>query len=141
MITEEWLFDRSIPEPNTGCWLWLKSYKVNGYAKYNGIPVGRRFFGLTDPEQLALHHCDQPACVNPEHLYVGTRKQNNDDAVRRGRWGGPVGHSHHASKLTPEDVIAIRNDPRQQKVIAAEYGVVKAAIWAVKARRSWKHLP
>lgn len=137
MITEEWLFARSIPEPNTGCWLWLGSVRTFGYARYRQDTVGRLLLQLSDPEQCALHHCDQPYCVNPEHLYAGTRTQNAADMKRRNRAHRPFGNRYSVRKLTPELVIAIRKDPRTQEVIAAAYGLPQQTISDLKTRRRW----
>ena len=137
-MTEQELFDRSIPEPNTGCWLWLGNGTArDGRARYRGQHVGRLFFGLTDPDQHALHHCDQPVCVNPEHMYVGDQVQNMADMSRRKRARRHVGNRFN-TRLTPETVKAIRSDPRTQREIAAEYGVAQTTISHCLTRRTWK---
>jgi hypothetical protein len=83
----------SIPEPNTGCWIWLGALTRDGYGDVhiNGrrirphrvaleVRVGRLLEGL-----WALHTCDNRWCINPDHLYAGTVQDNTDDRVRRGR--------------------------------------------------------
>ena len=85
---------RMIPEPNSGCWLWLGALDGSGYGV---IGHGERtlrvskaayevFIGEATQGLLVLHTCDQPSCFNPNHLYAGTAKDNADDRVRRGRW-------------------------------------------------------
>ena len=85
--------ERSIPEPNSGCWLWLGSVNSRGYGTmgHRGkTAVASRlsyqvFVG--DPGDLnVLHRCDIPSCVNPEHLFVGTQQENIDDCRSKGRF-------------------------------------------------------
>ena len=100
-----------IPEPNTGCWLWLGAVDRRGYAQrtiytpgaapydetyagtYRCVRIAREIVGA-QPGELACHHCDTPPCVNPEHLYRGTPQSNMDDKMRRGRWRGTPRKEH-----------------------------------------------
>lgn len=83
----------STTEPNTGCWLWLGAMEADGYGRISVDGRMRRvhrvaFAAWVEPlpnGQRVLHRCDQPACINPEHLYAGSAKDNIDDALRRGR--------------------------------------------------------
>jgi uncharacterized Zn finger protein (UPF0148 family) len=85
---------QSIPEPNTGCLLWLGEIQADGYGRISIRNRMRRVHRVAYAAwvsslpngQRVLHRCDQPACINPDHLYVGTAKDNVDDMVRRGRW-------------------------------------------------------
>ncbi len=86
---QQLVWARSIPEPNTGCWLWLgrfsgrpllkgkKAHRLSLAAFKGPIPAGLN----------ALHTCHNIFCVNPDHLYAGTKKQNTDDMMRAGRCG------------------------------------------------------
>jgi hypothetical protein len=83
-----------MPEPNTGCWFWLGQLsKKNGYAEVfaegkrrNACRVAYAAWVGPIPEgKMICHHCDNPACINPDHLYAGTARTNYDDMVRRGR--------------------------------------------------------
>ena len=80
-------------EPNTGCWLWTGAATANGYGT---LGVGSRLMrathlsvllrdGAFPSTGLVMHRCDQPSCVNPEHLVVGTHKANVADMIGKGR--------------------------------------------------------
>jgi len=84
-----------IPEPNSGCWLWTASCWENGYGQIS-LPNTFKIVGAhvaswmlhqgPIPEGLFVcHSCDMPPCVNPEHLFLGTQKENMQDAARKGR--------------------------------------------------------
>lgn len=85
----------SIPEPNSGCWLWLQRPDKNGYGHIrigdSKLIVHRAswaaFNGPIEPGAHVLHRCDNTSCVNPDHLFVGTRSDNMRDMVRKGRHG------------------------------------------------------
>lgn len=82
------------PEPNTGCWLWSGSCDSRGYGQLR-VDDRLRFAShiameldgrpRPSPEHVARHRCDFPPCCNPDHLEWGTRKENTQDAIRRGR--------------------------------------------------------
>jgi hypothetical protein len=86
--------DAYTPEPNTGCYLWLRCVGLDGYGKTSRAGKTLRahrvayadHYGVEPGEHQVLHRCDQPSCVNPEHLYLGTPLQNMQDKMVRGRW-------------------------------------------------------
>lgn len=85
--------DKVSPEPNTGCWLWLGGYGHNGYGRFklNGVDTSANRASLVLhgvsvlPEQMACHRCDNPPCVNPDHLFAASQSENMMDARRKGR--------------------------------------------------------
>jgi hypothetical protein len=93
---EIYLRSRSIPEPNTGCWIWLGAFKGSYPGEGSSTYVNRKTLGLRSPNRLACHTCDQKSCVNPAHLYAGDRFQNARDWVTR------AGHPNAAKTRCPK---------------------------------------
>ena len=85
-----------------------------------------------------LHKCDVKCCVNPDHLYVGTAKQNASDAVARKLL--PLGTARKQAILTEQQVNLIRADNRSQRQIAIAYKISQVAVSKIKRRISWKHI-
>ena len=83
--------------------------------------------------------CHNRGCVNPRHLEWKTGCQNSADKLLDGT--DNRGEKHHQAKLTPEQVYAIRSDPRPNVLIAFEYGITPTHVGAIKKRRVWRHLP
>lgn len=139
---------RCIPEPNSGCFLWLNKLNKDGYGSIelrNRQMSAHRFAyvifkGPIPDNILVCHHCDVPCCVNPEHLFLGTDKDNRQDSIRKGRAyliGQPQGVKHARAKFTETQVRAIRNDPRPQARIGKDYGVGQGTIGRVKRRERY----
>lgn len=149
--------DRSDP---TKCWEW-RSYRTKaGYGQIWIYPKNqyahRIAWELTHgpiPAGMSVcHRCDNPPCCNPAHLFVGTHQENMTDATTKGRMKpGAVmpGIAHPISKLTDDDVRAIRRDyqpsPRQAgpfttRGLADRYGVAPSLIHRIATGKSWKHL-
>lgn len=146
------LMVNSIPEPNSGCWLWLGRLDKDGYGSIvinNKLQRAHRasYFLLKGPVPDGLivrHTCDFPPCINPDHLLVGTHLDNTCDAFRRGRRVPMRGEGHTGSKLTDDSVTAIRArfaNGERQAALAAEFGVSVGATVAVIRRKTWKHVP
>lgn len=79
----------SIPEPNSGCWLWQGNTTKKGYGRLGGGQAHRMswtaFRGTIPEGMCVLHRCDNRACVNPDHLWLGTQIDNINDCVNKGR--------------------------------------------------------
>lgn len=137
---------------DSGCWEWLGFLNEWGYGRFN--MNGRKIlahrasweihFGPIYLGALVCHKCDNPSCVNPNHLFLGSVKDNAVDMAAKGRQNGPRGVSHHSAKLNPDLVREIRQKHKSGLLgtydIAREYGVTQAAAWAVVARKTWKHV-
>lgn len=147
------LIEKSIPEPNTGCWLWEASHKPNGYGymwagtkKEHSHRLSYTLFKGPIPNGLnILHKCDQPACINPDHLFTGTQAENLQDCVRKGRHTKVAlkGSTNPKAKLTDADIQEIRATPKRPRYLydlATKFGVSRGTICSVKRGRSWGHV-
>lgn len=149
-VTVEYFRERSILDPQTGCWLWQKAKAWNGYGVVKvpggGVTRAHRYCyeianGVSLPSAVDVcHRCDVRNYVNPEHLFQGSRRDNMADCSRKGRIRTPkaAGDACPNSKLTSENARAIRSDPRINRVIAADYGVSQSAIQSIKAGKTWR---
>jgi hypothetical protein len=139
------------------CWLWIGCKTQDGYGFLHrwihGRPKGfkaHKYSWLLNVGKVphginVLHTCHVRDCVNPSHLYLGTQKQNMQDAVRR--FGGAKwikrqsGQEHPGAKLSNDDVIRIRAmlaDGMAPKEIAGEFSVSKATISMIRTGRTWR---
>jgi hypothetical protein len=134
------------------CWTWLgfkerrgygKISKGDGSAKYHLAHRASYIINKGEiPEGLyVLHSCDNPSCVNPNHLRVGTGSENIKEAYDKGRKQNPVlfGEENPKSKLTIEQVKFIKSNPQLgHKAIADMYGLSPNCIRGVRIGRTWK---
>lgn len=89
---------------------------------------------------VVLHSCDNPRCINPEHLSLGTHKDNTQDMLRKNRNRPPRGESNGNRKLTAAEVEEIRlADWGTQKQIGARYGVGQDQVSRIKGGKRWSH--
>jgi hypothetical protein len=127
------------------CLVWKRSLR-NGYAcvRYNNkTHYGHRimwelFYGTIPEGKLVCHSCDNRPCCNPEHLFLGTYKDNNHDAALKGRTAR--GEKQHIAKLTKEDVINIRNDKRLGTILSKELKVSVSTISKIRLKQRWAWL-
>lgn len=137
-----------MPVPWSGCWLWLGVIDHKGYGTISinnrTVLAHRASFeakhGPIDRGLCVLHRCDEPLCINPDHLFRGTQLDNLHDMMQKGRHRTMRGEKSCHAKLTTAQVLAIRSDARPVKIIAAEYGVSGHSIYEIKARRNWAHV-
>lgn len=102
-----------------------------------GVPIPK--------SHKAMHSCDNPPCINPEHLSPGTHAENMADMVRKGRSIGRKGADHHKAKLTDaivSEILETYSDRRTSTAeIAQKYGVSQPTISYILIGKTWKHIP
>lgn len=136
-----------IPEPNSGCWIWLGKLNPYGY----GVIV--RFNELTDlahrvsleligrkasKGQLVCHRCDNRSFVNPEHLFVGSHADNSRDMAAKGR--AATGERNSRTKLTINQVLEIKRSSLSSKDLSAMYGVCQKTVRNYKSGATWRRV-
>ena len=132
-----------------GCWewtagnrrgygqFWLKGRMRSAHRVSYEMEHGSILDGL-----YVCHTCDNPSCVRPSHLFIGTQKDNIMDAHSKGRLrnGTSIGSMHGRSKLVEEQVSIILKDNRSHKKIAKDYKVSRSTVSLIKKRKIWKHV-
>ncbi len=147
--TSERFWSKVEKKSDNECWEWRSSKTRGGYGcfRVNNKQVhAHRYswelhFGLVLDGLCVLHHCDNPSCVNPTHLWLGTKYDNIQDMIRKGR--NKVGSQRLSSKLTEQDVICIRNLHKKEipmKELARIYNVSYVSIAKICSRCTWKHV-
>jgi hypothetical protein len=155
------------PEPNTGCWLWTAGGVPRGYGTMRIGSPRRAAYAHRVSWELhrgpipkgfdVCHKCDTPQCVNPDHLFLGTRSDNMQDCACKGRscTGDRNGMRKHPERITrgslradakltetaAADIRERAGKGTPRKVLAAEYGVCTGTVDAVVNRRTWNHVP
>lgn len=138
-----------IPEPNSGCWLWVGH--VHHATDYGWFCISRKphkahrvswmlYRGLINGGLHVCHKCDVQSCVNPDHLFLGTHAENMADMARKGRAAGSLPGTAHNARVSPSDVILIRRSPEPVKVLAKRYGITTASIHNIQNLKTWAHV-
>jgi hypothetical protein len=164
-LTPEQRFHRGYVVLSCGCWVWTKysdvtrnvpatnfcggygalwfagkkrkTHQVSWLIHHGAIPAG----------MCVLHTCDVPECVNPDHLYIGTKADNAADMLARNRGGQhknpPRGDRRYDSKLHAEDVLTIRSlcaEGLSQSKVAARFNISQTAVHKIVHRHRWAHI-
>lgn len=135
----EKFFDRS---DASSCWEWKGHRSSKGYGYFGREKRAHRisweiYHGPIPDNLHVLHRCDNPPCVNPAHLFLGTNIDNIADREQKGR-GAAFREHRSTTKLTRQQVLSIRADPRFQADIAADYGVSRSAVSLIKLNKRWQ---
>lgn len=133
------------------CWAWSGNRPDGRYGHFsiNGAIVKAhrwmyQFLNGPIPEGLVVRHrCDNPACVNPQHLDIGTPAQNAADMVERGRNDNRKGERHPLAQVSASAVLMIRREAangRTQSAIAKEFGISRQQVGKIIRRDNWGHI-
>lgn len=152
MQDTSWAFEKSERIPFTDCWIWSQKSEVEGYGRVRY--KGRKYlahrlayeltYGVNPGGSLVCHTCDNPSCIRPSHLFLGTDQDNVTDKMRKGRHKTIRGAENVWAKLSDSQVNEIR---RRFKVrsrtdgaaaLAREFGVTDVTILNVVKRRTYK---
>lgn len=138
---EEKLSHFSKENPRTGCMEWTGRVDKDGYGVVRVFGIKDRrasrvaysvFVGEIPSGAQVLHKCDNPRCINPKHLFLGTCADNMKDKSKKGR--------HHNARLTDQEVRAIRESNETMRLLAERYCLSIPSIQQIKERRSYKHI-
>lgn len=146
--TQAWLQERVVRIPFAGCWVWTQSECLRGgYGQ-----VGHTTYGTNKAHRLSYaafhgdctgymvcHSCDNPACINPDHLFLGDAMENHLDMVSKGR-GNYARIAKSMRKLSPQQVREIRASSLSQVALGAQYGVSGGAIGQIRRRQQYKEI-
>lgn len=134
------------------CLIWKGAANKNGYGciRLDGqcITASRKAYELANGEiphgLFVLHHCDNPLCVNPDHLFIGTHQDNMHDRNEKGRLGGIAvtskGEGNTKAKLTAQDVLSIRASLEGSRKLGKQYGVNRVTIQRIRSKSIWRHI-
>jgi hypothetical protein len=129
------------------CWIWTACRFADGYGmfQWKRTQHAHRLMWMREngpiPKGMHIcHTCDNPPCVNPKHLFLGTPGDNVRDMVRKGRSPDRRGERHPNAKLSNKDVVEIREARGTFKSIGKRYGVTRQMIALIKKRKSWSHV-
>lgn len=91
-------------------------------------------------EKHVLHKCDNPKCINTDHLFLGSNKENVNDRVLKNRSFSPKGEKNNKAILSKKDILVIRKLKEPYSVIAKKFGVCKSTIGWIKTNQTWRHI-
>lgn len=140
---------RVAADEQSGCWLWRGSLSAEGravlqrFAHESKTSAARlayeTFRGAIPAGKFVCHTCDNPACVNPDHLFLGTPADNSADMARKGR--AARGEKNAQAKLTASQVRDIRASSESVRALSRRYGVGRVNIKNARDGRTWAHVP
>ena len=146
ILTPERFAEMWTPVPESGCWLWDGCCSKGGYGRIKLEGEARDTHRVSYEIHIGpipggthvLHYCDTPACVRPDHLFLGTHRDNMKDKCSKMRHS--FGERHPTSKIDKAAVRAIKASPMTQRAIAAKYGISQSQVHRIKTGKNWKHI-
>ena len=139
----------SIKNFYTGCWEWRRGLFPDGYPQVKSKRLSRLLWDEVNPDdklksskELICHICDNPRCVNPNHFFKGTHKENMEDMSRKGRRNGELNPFSHLSWDLVDEIRRLYADGGYTyQSLANKYNIAKSAIGAIIRREAWKRRP
>lgn len=147
---KERLLDKVKKQPN-GCWEWQAQTTKGNYGRMrvgNKMVLAHRasyviYKGEFESNLCVCHYCDNPKCVNPDHLFLGTHKDNVRDCIKKGRTNWAKGERTGNTNLTDTQVLAIKAKVDlgfSRAPVAREFSVSKSTVDRIAQRVCWKHI-
>jgi hypothetical protein len=154
----DWSFEKRLMmkrriDPVTQCWEWMGyripqgygqlSYRKRTLKAHRVSAMVYLGFDLNSPLDVC-HHCDNPPCFNPDHLFIGGPKENMRDAVLKGRFPDRKGEKSNNAKVGDSDIRTIRQRRAKGETyrkIASDFGMSISGIFGICAGVSWTHIP
>ena len=138
-------------DKNGDCWEWTAQVDRDGYGQFwfnrESVRAHRHAHSLARgpiPDgMLICHHCDNPGCVRPSHLFMGTQGDNTRDSISKERWTDNRGELHPNSRLTEKDVLEIRRLATlgvKQSLLRRMWAISQPHTSDIVARRKWRHI-
>lgn len=142
-------------ERNGNCWEWKGAHSKKGYGRFRRgnilysphRAIVERYIGPIPDGLFSCHKCNNPRCVRPSHLYIGTRSENMKDGIRAGTVKVPTNGGFkpgHNGKITPQQVREIRNQYSKgeltQRELGNRYGLTNWAVNKITQRKTWRHV-
>lgn len=149
---EERFWEKVEMIPFHACWEWMGAINHNGYGSFGrgrkreGQVRAHRFSwelhnGAIPDGMVVCHRCDNPSCVRPDHLFLGTIAENNRDCAHKGRnYNGPRPQSAKLKAVQVQEIRMLHASGRTLRSIAKHYGVTHENIRAIVHRRTWRHV-
>lgn len=119
---------------------YVQKWYNNRLQKLHRVVYSNEYLGGEDiPDGMVIRHkCDNPNCINPKHLEIGTQKDNMDDMFGRGR--GAIGQKHGMAKLTDEKVVEIFYSKGTNRHIGSLFGISASMVSIIKNKKRWIHV-